>query len=126
MNSTPVAASVLDAALVEGALTFIAKHAQNLKLGVMGSKDFDRDPTTWKIDDLVKSAAAGQESAILDESSRRRTEALIRARNRIRAGRMLSDFPSGVVPDLRPEEATADLVVRRVLDWLQRYPPSGT
>jgi hypothetical protein len=32
---------------------------------------------------------------------------------------MLSDFPSGVVPDLRPEEAreakaTADLVVRRV------------
>jgi hypothetical protein len=44
---------------------------------------------------------------------------------------MLSDFPSGVVPDLRPEEvreakATADLVVRRVIDWLQIFPPAET
>jgi hypothetical protein len=40
---------------------------------------------------------------------------------------MLSEFPAGV-PDLRPDEArdaktTAELVVRRVLDWLERYPP---
>jgi len=42
--------------------------------------------------------------------------------------RMLHDFPNGV-PDLRPEEArdakiTADLVARRVLDWLERFPPT--
>jgi hypothetical protein len=51
---------------------------------------------------------------------------LIKVRQRIHAGRMISDYPAGV-PDLRPEEsreakATADLVVRRVLDWVRRYP----
>jgi hypothetical protein len=40
---------------------------------------------------------------------------------------MLSEYPAGV-PDLRPEQAreaiqTAEVVVRRVLDWLQKYPP---
>jgi hypothetical protein len=40
---------------------------------------------------------------------------------------MLSEHPAGV-PDLRPEEArdanqTAELVVRNVLDWLDRFPP---
>jgi hypothetical protein len=39
---------------------------------------------------------------------------------------MLSEFPQGA-PDLRPEEApsakaTAELVVRRVLDWLTPLP----
>jgi len=43
---------------------------------------------------------------------------------------MLSEFPGGP-SDLRPEEArdaksTADLVVRRVLDWLQKYPVTVT
>jgi hypothetical protein len=42
---------------------------------------------------------------------------------------MLSAFPTGVA-DLRPEEAreaqrTADTVVRRVMDWLLKYPPAG-
>jgi hypothetical protein len=40
---------------------------------------------------------------------------------------MLLDFPQGV-PDLRPEEAreakaVADLVVRRILDWLEKTSP---
>jgi hypothetical protein len=40
---------------------------------------------------------------------------------------MLSEFPDGV-PDIRPEEArdaraTAEHVVRHVLDWLQKFPP---
>jgi len=123
---SPVTVTVLAAALVEGALTFVVRHARQLGVGVLGSKDFDRPTTSWKIEDLVSSAAAGQESAILDNGARLRADELVRARQRIHAGRMLSDFPQGA-PDLRPEEAraakaTAELVVRRVLDWLTRYP----
>jgi hypothetical protein len=123
---SPVAVTVLAAALVEGALTFVVRHAKQLGLGVLGSKDFDRPATSWKIEDLVSSAAAGKESAILDNSTRLRADDLVRTRQRIHAGRMLAEFPQGV-PDLRPEEAraakaTAEQVVRRVLDWLARYP----
>lgn len=93
------------------------------------TKDFEREPRTWKIDDLVGSASTGHDSAILDVPTRQRAEELIRVRQRIHAGRMLSAFPTGVV-DLRPEEAreaqrTADTVVRRVMDWLLKYPPAG-
>jgi hypothetical protein len=56
---------VLAAALVEGVLTFIVRHAQTLGLGVLGSKSFAENPRTWKIDDLVSSAAAGRDSAYL-------------------------------------------------------------
>jgi hypothetical protein len=128
VHSSPVAVSVLAAALVEGALTFVVSHARRLGLGVFLSKDFDREPRTWKIDDLVASAASGSDAAILDVQTKNRAETLIRTRQRIHAGRMLSDFPMGV-PDIRPEEArdakaTAEQVVRRVLDWLEKFPPS--
>jgi hypothetical protein len=127
VQSTPVSVSVLSAALVEGALTFVVNHARRHGLGVFDSKTFEDKPTTWRIDDLVTSAAMGRDSAILDAPTRHRAEVLIRIRQRIHAGRMLSEFPAGV-PDLRPDEArdaktTAELVVRRVLDWLERYPP---
>jgi hypothetical protein len=127
-HSSPVAVSVLAAALVEGALTFVVKHARSLKLAVFRSSDFDREPRTWKIEDLVASAASGSNDAILDLQTKARTELLIRARQRIHAGRLLSDFPTGV-PDIRPEEArdakaTTEQVVRRVLDWLQKFPPA--
>jgi len=126
-NSAPVSALVLSAALVEGALAFVVKHAQARGLGVLRSKSFDESARKWKIDDLVASASAGKDTAILDTASRQRAEWLISARQRIHAGRMLSDHPGGA-PDLRPEEAreaktVAELVVRRVLDWLDRYPP---
>jgi hypothetical protein len=125
-NSAPVSASVLAAALVEGSLTFVVKHARDKGLGVLQSKDFARDARTWKIDDLVSSAATGGGSAILDHQTRNRAETLIRSRQRIHAGRMISEFPGGP-PDIRPEEArdakaTAEQVVRAILDWLQRFP----
>jgi hypothetical protein len=125
-NGTPVSASVLAAALVEGALTFIVTHAR--KSGAFQSKDYDKDPRSWKIDELVASAASGGASAILDLQTKSRAETLIRLRQRIHAGRMLSDYPDGP-PDIRPEEArdakaTAEQVVRAVLDWLQQHPPS--
>jgi hypothetical protein len=56
-HSSPVSALVLAAAIVEGVLTFVVKHARSL--GAFRSPDFDRAPKTWKIDDLVKSAAKG-------------------------------------------------------------------
>jgi hypothetical protein len=126
-ESSPVSVTVLAAALVEGALTFVVRHARELNLAVFRSSDFARDPRTWRIDDLISSAAPGSDAAILDAPTKNRAETLIRARHRIHAGRMLSAFPGGV-PDLRPEEArdakaTADLVVRRVLEWLEKYPP---
>jgi hypothetical protein len=127
-HSSPVSVSVLAGALVEGSLTFVVKHARNLNLGVFRSKSFDGEPRTWKIDELVASAASGSDSAILDTQAKIRAQTLIRTRQRIHAGRMLHDFPQGV-PDIRPEEArdakaTAEQVVRQVLDWLWRFPPA--
>jgi hypothetical protein len=124
--SFPTSICVLAAALVEGALTFVVKHAQGRGLAVMGSKTFQEDPRRWKIDDLVESAAKGGESAILNAAIRARADRLIGLRQRIHAGRMLSEYPGGT-PDLRPEEAreareSAEIVVRAVLDWLERYP----
>jgi hypothetical protein len=125
---SPVSATVLSAALVEGALTFLVKHARQLNVGPFKSRDFDGEPRTWKIDDLVKSAATGGDVAVLDSGARLRADELVRTRQRIHAGRMLSEHPGGP-PDLRPEEArdarrTTELIVRRVLDWLQKYPPA--
>ena len=124
-SSTPVAVAVLAAALVEGALTFIVKHAR--ANGQFQSKEYEREPRSWKIEDLVASAASGGPAAVLDLQSKTRAETLIRTRQRIHAGRMLSDYPTGP-PDLRPDEAreakgAADQVVRAVLDWLQKNPP---
>jgi hypothetical protein len=94
-HTSSVAALVLAAALVEGAPTFVVKHARTAGLGVFASKDFNENPRTWKIDELVASAARGGDSAILDDPTRLRTVGLITARQRIHAGRMLSDFPKG-------------------------------
>lgn len=126
-QTSPVAVLTTAAALVEGALTFVVQHARTLNLGVMGSKTFEGSPTSWRIDDLVGGASGGKDAAILNTLTRNRADHLVKARQRIHAGRMLSDFPGGP-PDLRPEEArdakaTAELVVRCVLDWLRKYQP---
>ena len=126
-QTTPVATCVLAAALVEGALTFVVRHARNTGSMVFRRVEFEREPRTWKIYDLVASAASGREGAILDNQMRARADHLVRTRQRIHAGRMLADYPAGP-PDLRPEDArdakvTADLMVRAILDWLIRFPP---
>jgi hypothetical protein len=128
VQSSSVSICVLAAALVEGALTFVVRHARTSQLGPFRSKDFDREPRYWRIEDLVASAAPGGPKGILDAATKSRAEMLIRSRQRIHAGRMLSENPDGVA-DLRPEEArdakqTAELVVRQILDWLQRFPPA--
>jgi hypothetical protein len=125
-EGAPVATCVLAAALVEGCLTFVVRHAREQDLAVFRRSEFERDPRSWKIDDLVASAASGGDGAILNAQARARADHLVRTRQRIHAGRMLTDFPAGP-PDLRPEEArdakaTADLVVRAVLEWLHHFP----
>lgn len=123
--SSPLSTLVLAAALVEGALTFVVSHGRGL--GVFGSNDYAREPHKWRIDKLVESAA--HDEAILDFQTKNRAEGLIRTRQRIHAGRMLSAYPKGVrVPDLRPEEAreakaVAEQVVRSVIDWLNTNRP---
>jgi hypothetical protein len=125
-QASPLSTIVIAAALVEGVLTFSVRHARSLGLGVFRSKDFDGDSRRWKIDDLVASAASGNEAAILDGPARQQADRLVHTRQRIHVGRLLSESPGGV-PDLRPDEArdakaTAELVVRQVLDWLEQHP----
>jgi len=126
MKLSPVSMSVLAGALIEGALTFVVKHARDQDLAVFAAAKFDADPHEWKIEDLIASAASGKDAAILDPSTRYRVEGLLLTRRRIHAGWMLAEFPDGV-PDLRPDDmsdpkATAELVVHRVTAWLQKFP----
>lgn len=123
---TPTAAAVLSAALVEGALTFVVKHARAVSVGPFGSADYERAPNTWRIDEMVQSASKGGEHAVLSATVRNRAVELLKVRQRIHAGRMLTDHPGGA-PDLRPEEAraareTVEILVRAVLDWLAKHP----
>ena len=118
-HSSPVAVAVLAAALVEGSLTFSARFARDRRLSAFQSSNFDGEPRSWKIEKLIESAAAAR---ILDGPTRAQADALTLFRQRIHAGRMLSDHPGGV-PDISPEQSraaksTADLVTRRVIDWL--------
>ena len=125
-NTMPTAAVVLAAALVEGALSFAVKPARDRGVGPLLSKDFDRPPRTWNIADLVTSAAAGGDAAILTPALKGQADLLVLARHRVHAGRLMADHPDRL-PDLRPEEAraarvTAEHVARAVMDWLARYP----
>ena len=123
VSASPVSVLVTAAAIVEGALTFAAKHSRDKGLDLFKSNNFDGEPKTWRLEHLVASAALGGDRRILNAQSKARAEALILTRQRIHAGRMLSLYPAGP-PDLRPEEArdakaTAEIIVRNVLDWLQ-------
>lgn len=126
--SAPVACTVLSAALVEGALTFAAKHARDGQLGAFQSPAYEGEPRTWKAERLIESAGMGGAGAILTPALKARAEHLNRMRQRVHAGRMLGEYPGGP-PDLRPEEgrdakATAEQVVRAVVDWLERASPA--
>ena len=127
-QTSSVTVTVLAAALVEGALTFLVKHARSMNLAVFRSNDFDGDPRSWKVEKLIASAATGGDAAVLDQPTKHRAEGLVQTRQRIHAGRMLSDFPTGPI-DLKPEQArdaetTAELVVGQVIEWLRKYPTS--
>lgn len=123
----PMTVCVLSAALSEGALTFIVKRARALNVGPMGSKTFEGSETQWKFDDLLKSAASGGRHAILDQKTRDRADRLNSIRQRIHVGRLMAATLTGPIPDTRPEEAreareTLDVILRRILDWLDAHP----
>lgn len=123
-TSAPIACTVLSAALMEGCLIFAARYARDRQLGSFQSSNFEGEPRGWKAEKLIESAALGGASAILAPQIKARAEHLNRIRQRVHVGRLLSENPGGV-PDLRPEEgrdakATAEQVVRAVLDWIER------
>jgi hypothetical protein len=126
-TTAPMSACVLSAALSEAALAFVVARARKLALGTMASKTFGESPTRWKFEDLLASAAAGGTDAIFDQRTRDRADRLNTIRQRIHAGRLMADVPTGPIPDTRPEEArealeTVAVVVRSVLDWIDRHP----
>jgi hypothetical protein len=119
----PVAATVLAAALAEAALAFIVPLAK--KQGLMKLLDASK-PRTWKFADMVKGArsSAADIQGVLDERTAQRCLDLNDTRQRIHAGFLIDTVASGPIPDLRPEEArdanqTVELLVRKVLDWLE-------
>jgi hypothetical protein len=128
-GKNPVATLVISAALVEGALSFVVKYARSLNVGLFKSSDYDKPEKSWQINDLIKSASTANTDAILDQATQARANHLTQARQRIHAGRMISDHPAGV-PDLKPDEArdakhTAEAVVRKIIDWLELHPRSA-
>lgn len=124
----PTSSCVLAAALSEAALIFVVARAQKANVGPLLSATFRSDPPTqWKFEDLIKSAAAGGQHAILDQRTRERAERLNKSRQRIHVGRLMHENPKGPIPDIRPEEVrdareTLDAVLRCIVDWLQAHP----
>lgn len=117
----PTTVTVLATALAEAALTFVVPEAQ--KAGLM--KRIEGKTTGWRFSDLIKGAKSGDPSVvpIFDERTAQRALDLNDARQRIHAGFLIDSVPTGPIPDLRPEQATdakqtAEIVVRRVIDWL--------
>lgn len=122
----PTTSLVLAASLAEAALAFVVPRAQ--KHGLMSRIDITR-PRQWGFDDLVKGAKSGNPAVdpILDEPTSSRVLQLNSTRQRIHAGFLIDTVANGPIPDLKPEEArdgvqTAEIVVRRVVEWLGRHP----
>lgn len=129
-NLMPTTVVVLAATLCEGALVFIMKHAQHERLS-MPETSLGADPKGWKFDKLVDAACKGAAPVFSgqprDQLAAKRAKELNFMRHRIHAGRVLDEQSRLPHPDLRPEEArtareTTDLVLRRVLDWLEAHP----
>jgi hypothetical protein len=126
-STSPLTVCVLAAALSEGALVFVVGHAKALGLSTLASKTFDESSKRWKFDDLLTSAAAGGADAVFDSKVKDRADRLNIIRQRIHAGRLMADQPTGPIPDTRPEEAreafeSLQIIVRRVIDWLDAHP----
>jgi hypothetical protein len=126
-STSSITICVLAAALSEGALTFVVKRARDTGSGTLASKTFNESPTRWSFDELLSSASKGGPNAILDPKARDRADRLCQTRQWIHPGRLLADNPSGPLPGVRPEEArealeSVNLIVRRVLDWIESHP----
>jgi hypothetical protein len=125
----PTAAIILAASLAESALIFTVKQAR--AAGLMKGSDFDGPAKQWKFAALIKGAKASDPSvAILDERTAQRCQDLNENRQRIHAGALIDQVPTGAIPDTRPEQAreakqTLDAVLRRLLDWLGQRRASG-
>lgn len=124
-STAPTSCIVLSAALAEAALSFVVQRAKGH--GIMRKID-NAQPRSWRFVDLL--AAARQDSGdpslkILSDELFERGRRLNGLRQRIHAGYLIAEFPTGQIQDVRPEEAreaqdTSERIVRSVLDWLMR------
>lgn len=115
----PLTICVLSAALAEGALALVVQVGQ--ERGTM--RKLDASPRNWKFNALISAARTGN-PPIFDDALGRDALRLNELRQRIHAGALLEAYPSGPLPDLRPEEAEQSLaaakrIVRTILDWLE-------
>jgi hypothetical protein len=124
--SQPTTQLVLAASLAEAALAFVVPRVH--KNGLMTCLELAK-PRTWRFDDLIKGAKSSNPTLdpILDDPTAVRALQLNGTRQRIHAGYLIDQVPNGPVPDLRPEQAkdgiqTAELLIRKVVDWLSRHP----
>lgn len=123
--TNPAGAIVLAAAIAEGALLFVVSRAQ--KTGLMTKIDLSK-PQSVRFPELARATKTGTAGvdAIFTQDVLTDCEALNRNRQRIHAGSLLLEHPTGDIPDLRPEEAqraiqTVRVAVRQILDWLEKH-----
>jgi hypothetical protein len=96
------------------ALTFAAKHSRDKGLDLFKSNNFEGEPRTWKLENLVASAAIGGDRGILSAQTKARAQTLILTRQRIHAGRMLSLYPGGPLTCVLRKRETQR---RRLKSW---------
>jgi hypothetical protein len=122
---TPTSSVVLSAALCEAALIFVVDRAK-LRGTSMQSKEFEKPPRQWRMDEIVRAARNGQDPILKSNVADRCLE-LSRMRQRLHVSRLIDPTDNPPRPDTRPEEArearaVAELVVRQILEWLERNP----
>jgi hypothetical protein len=115
-TAMPTSAIVLCAALCEGSLSLIADGDETV-----ASRMKKSERTRWSIPELAK--AFHEHGIIKDATLVERCNDLNTIRQRIHAGRILSERQTYPRPDARPEEArrareTLDQVVRCLVEWL--------
>lgn len=122
-GTTPVAACVMSAALVEAALAFCVKFSRERGLAPFGARMFANEPPTrWHIDDLVNGAAQGP-NEILDAPTKNMALMLGSERQRIHGGRWI--VPDGGIPAVdvasgKRSVDTATKVVECIVTWLEK------
>lgn len=103
---------LLAAHLVVAALSFVGAHGRRLGVEPFMAAAFDGEPATWKIDDLLDAAVAGE---VIDAPARRSIDEVLETRRQIRAAG--DSIELAAETGIRARR-TVELFVQRALAWL--------